>query len=345
MATLGLTGSTRSARTVRALAALLVATLALAVAPLTGASAEPPVSPAQARRELARLEREADAAVEDYNAARLDLTRAQRRAATVQARVRRAEARLAAQRARMGSFISAAYQSGGVDSFVTLMTTSNPQTFLDQATTLDQIARDQAGQLRALRSAAVQLKTQQEAARAALAETRAIERRLNAVRRDIEAKAARQERLLEIVEGRARAARAAAYASRPRASRSVSRIAYTGAAEGRARIAVAEAYKQLGKPYRWGASGPDSFDCSGLTMWVWGKAGVALPHSSRAQYGYGRHVSKSELRPGDLVFYGSPIHHVGIYVGNGQYIAAPHTGDVVGFRSVNRGDWAGATRL
>ncbi len=108
---------------------------------------------------------------------------------------------------------------------------------------------------------------------------------------------------------------------------------------------MAEAYRQLGKWYQWGAAGPDRFDCSGLTMWVWGKAGVSLPHSSRMQINYGRRVSRSELQPGDLVFYGHPIHHVGIYVGGGRYIAAPHTGAQVGFRSVDRGDWAGATRL
>ena len=334
-------------RGARLAGALFAAVLAFAVVPVTGAGAEPPISPSQARRELARIEMQVDAAVEQYNDARIELAKAQRHAATVQARVKRAEARLSALRRRMGGFASAAYQSGGVDSFVTLMTTSNPQTFLDRATSLDQIARDQAGQLRELKAAAHQLKAQQAAAKAAVQATQAIERRMAGVRRTIEAQAARQERLLDLVETRAarlaRAAREAELARRMRASRSVR--SYSGPASGRAKIAVAEAYRQLGKPYRWGASGPNSFDCSGLTMWVWGKAGVSLPHSSRAQYGYGRHVSKSELQPGDLVFYGSPIHHVGIYVGNGQYIAAPQTGDVVGFRSVNRSNYAGATRL
>ena len=349
MATLRSTRTSHSTRprVSRALGALLAGLLALAVAPVTGASAEPPISPAQARRELARLEAQADAAVEDYNAARIELTTAQRRAAAVQVRIARAEARVAALRTRMGGFVSAAYQSGGIDSFVTLLSTSNPQTFLDQASALDQIARDQAGQLRALKAAQHALHAEQAAARAAVAETRAIERRLAAVRKTIEAQAARQQRLLDIAEDRAaRLARdARAAQARGRASRSYRPPAYSGPASGRAKIAVAEAYRQLGKPYQWGAEGPDRFDCSGLTMWVWGKAGVSLPHSSRMQINYGRRVSMSELQPGDLVFYGHPIHHVGIYVGGGQYIAAPHTGAVVSFRNVNRGDWAGATRL
>jgi cell wall-associated NlpC family hydrolase len=321
--------------------------VAFVAVPASGALADPHISPAAARRELDRLDAQVDAAVESYDQARIQLAAAQRTAAAVQARVARAEARLRVLRKAMGGIASAAYQSGGIDSFVTLMTSADPQTFLDQATTLDQIARDQAGQLRELRGAAHRLKAEQDAARQAVEATRTVERRLASIKRDVEAKLARQQTLLDIVETRAaraaRAARLAALAA-SRASRSSGR-AYHGSASGRAKVAVAEAYRQLGKPYRWGASGPSSFDCSGLTMWAWGHAGVSLPHSSRAQYSQGRHVSYGELQPGDLVFFGHPIHHVGIYVGGGQYIAAPHTGDVVGFRSMSRGDYAGATRL
>jgi cell wall-associated NlpC family hydrolase len=329
------------------LTALLLTLVAFVVVPATTATADPHVSVAAARRELTRLNTQVDAAVEDFDQARIDLAAAQRTAANVQARLRRSEAELRVLRGKMGGFASAAYQSGGLDSFVTLLTTSNPSTFLDQATALDQIARDQAGQLRALRGAARRLKSQQEAARQAVEATRAVERRMAGIKHDLEIKVARQQELLDIVESRAsrlaRAAREAAAARRLRASRS--HREYSGPASGRAAEAVAEAYRQLGKPYHWGSSGPNSFDCSGLMMWVWGHAGVSLPHSSRAQYGYGTHVSRGELQPGDLVFYGSPIHHVGIYVGGGQYIAAPHSGDVVGFRAVDRGDYAGATRL
>jgi cell wall-associated NlpC family hydrolase len=112
-----------------------------------------------------------------------------------------------------------------------------------------------------------------------------------------------------------------------------------------ASVAVAWAQRELGKPYVWAAAGPDAFDCSGLVMYVYAKAGVYLPHSAAAQYGYGSHVSRGSLQPGDLVFFGSPIHHVGIYVGGGQMIEAPHTGANVRVSSVDRADYAGATRL
>ncbi|MDH4139710.1 MAG: NlpC/P60 family protein [Coriobacteriia bacterium] len=102
--------------------------------------------------------------------------------------------------------------------------------------------------------------------------------------------------------------------------------------------------RYLGAPYRWGASGPNAFDCSGFTMFVYSQVGVSLPHSSRAQLGCGERVSRSDLQPGDLVFFGSPIHHVGIYVGGGNYIHAPHTGAVVRIDPLSRGDYSGACR-
>ena len=88
-----------------------------------------------------------------------------------------------------------------------------------------------------------------------------------------------------------------------------------GTSSSAAAIAVQFAYKQLGKPYVWGADGPNSYDCSGLTMAAWGKAGVKLPHHAAYQYAtIKHHVSRNELQPGDLLFFGSPIHHVGMYV-------------------------------
>jgi peptidoglycan DL-endopeptidase CwlO len=108
--------------------------------------------------------------------------------------------------------------------------------------------------------------------------------------------------------------------------------------------AVAAAASQIGKPYRWGGAGPDSYDCSGLTMWAWARAGVSLPHSSKAQYASLPHVSLSQLAPGDLIFYGRPIHHVGIYKGGGVMIAAPRSGQTVREESIYYSRPVGAAR-
>ncbi|MDO8363428.1 MAG: NlpC/P60 family protein [Actinomycetota bacterium] len=105
---------------------------------------------------------------------------------------------------------------------------------------------------------------------------------------------------------------------------------------GKAGIAIAAAYSQLGVPYRFAAESPGvAFDCSGLTKWAWGRAGVYLPHQSSAQYGTLPHIPKDQAQPGDLVFYYSPIGHVGIYIGGGQMIHAPQTGDVVKISTVH----------
>ncbi len=111
-----------------------------------------------------------------------------------------------------------------------------------------------------------------------------------------------------------------------------------------AAAAVAEARRQIGKPYRWAGSGPDSFDCSGLTAWAWKAGGRILPHSSRAQYASLPKVSSADARPGDLFAFGNPIHHIGIYIGGGQMIAAPQTGKNVQYQPAYRRDLTGVVR-
>lgn len=148
-----------------------------------------------------------------------------------------------------------------------------------------------------------------------------------------------------------RAATTRPTAIRPRTTRPTNTRTHTTSAprvsvsvSGRGGAAVAAAESVLGRPYVWGASGPSSFDCSGLTMWAWAHAGVGLSHSSSAQYGSGAQVSQSALQPGDLLFFYSPISHVGMYIGGGQMIHAPHTGDVVRIATPMWSDFVGAVR-
>lgn len=112
-----------------------------------------------------------------------------------------------------------------------------------------------------------------------------------------------------------------------------------------AAAAIEEAKRQLGKPYEWGGSGPDTFDCSGLTSWAWRAGGKSLPHSSQAQYSATSRVAFADIQPGDLLFYGNPIHHVALYVGDGQMIEAPETGKNVRYASIYRRDYTGAGRV
>ena len=118
-------------------------------------------------------------------------------------------------------------------------------------------------------------------------------------------------------------------------------------ASGKGAAVVRLAMAELGKPYVWAAAGPNSFDCSGLTMYVYAQVGISLPHSADAQFRMGRQVNKANLQPGDLIFGGSQgyVSHVGIYIGGGNYINAPQTGDVVKVSSLaSRRNYVGATR-
>jgi cell wall-associated NlpC family hydrolase len=358
----------------RTFAALAATAVALTLAPRV-AVADPSRPTIEAKRRLEQLTVEVETAAEHYNEARIALESARRESARAFARVQAKEAEVAAGQRGLGDLIAAAYRSGGgVDPLVALLTTSTPQDFLDRAGTIDAVGRNREGQIRTLRAARRALEHERQLAAEKVKAADAIAADMERTRRRIEKSVAEQEALVarletadarrerlereaaarraaQLAAARAEAARRAAAEAARRAALRASRTrsfrptAYAGPASGRASVAVAEAYRQLGKPYRWGAAGPDSFDCSGLTMWAWAKAGVSLPHHSGSQYQQGRHVSRGELQPGDLVFFGSPIHHVGIYVGGGNMISAPQTGDVVKVQPAFRDDYVGATRL
>ncbi len=117
------------------------------------------------------------------------------------------------------------------------------------------------------------------------------------------------------------------------------------AAKERMGPALSYALAQVGKAYVFGAAGPSSFDCSGLTMAAWSQAGVSLPHSSSAQYNSGQHISESELQPGDLVFYYSPISHVGMYIGGGKIVNALNPGAGVKISGLHDMPFSGAVRV
>ncbi len=108
--------------------------------------------------------------------------------------------------------------------------------------------------------------------------------------------------------------------------------------------AIEAARSQMGTPYCWGGTGPDCYDCSGLTQWAWAQAGVSIPRSSRQQYAGLPKVPRDQIQPGDLLFFGNPIHHVGLYEGDGIMIEAPQSGEQVRRRSIHRSDYAGAAR-
>jgi cell wall-associated NlpC family hydrolase len=329
-------------RTPRRIALALTSLAVVTLLPAVG-HADPRPSLSDVQRRVDALNAKADLIIEDYAQAKIALAAASQKAAVARGRVRAAQAQLAGIRKSMSAVAAAAYRSGGADQFVQLVSTSTPQTFLDRASSLDRIAAGQSAELAAAATARHRFAAASQDAATQQAAEQAVAAKLSADKQQIQDLLDQQQRILGSLKADQRRAFEAARQAASR-SRVLDAPTYNGPASGRAAEAVRAAYAEIGKPYSWGASGPGSFDCSGLTMWSWGKAGVSLPHSAAAQYDSARHVSQGDLQPGDLVFFGSPIHHVGIYIGGGRMIDAPHSGDYVGIHSLYMNEYVGAAR-
>ena len=325
--------TTRAARPL-ALVLTVVAAAAAAIVPSVASSAAPRLTLGQVEARVHALNEEAERITETYNSAREALAKldVQRKVAADQ--LRRDQAALVAARSSISATAAYAYQSGGLGGVASLTDLSDPDTFLSSSAMLDEVARYQAAQVAAVAAA------QHDVARAStqvIAKEQAAKKALAAITEDksrIEGLLAQARSLLSSLRAADRARFDAANNANASAMRAL-RGSYNGPASGRAAVAVRFAYDQLGKPYQYGASGPGSYDCSGLTMRAWGAAGVSLSHNAAAQQGETRYVSRGDLQPGDLVFFGSPAYHVAIYIGGGRIIAAPHTGDVVKIQSLS----------
>jgi cell wall-associated NlpC family hydrolase len=331
-------------RPFRLLVVAALAALAALAGPMTTTSAAPQLSLAQVQARVDALNTKAEKITEAYNAARDQLAVTRRQQAVASDDLRRDQAVLAKMQVRIGMQANFAYRNNGLAGIGTMITSDDPQSFLDSSSLLDAVSRSQAVQLASVAAAhrAVDGATAMLSAKEA-----AIAKTMSAIAADkahIETLLHQAQALYGSLRAADRARLAQARAASAAAATSM-RNSYTGPASGRAAAAVRFAYAQLGKPYVYGASGPSSYDCSGLTMRAWGAAGVSLPHNAAAQQADTRSVSYSDLQPGDLVFFGSPAGHVGIYIGGGRMIAAPHTGDVVKIQSVSaHGGFSGGGR-
>jgi cell wall-associated NlpC family hydrolase len=322
----------RPAKSVPALA--VVATLVALVGPASTTQAAPQLTINQVEQRVHELNEQAEVITESYNLARERLTQLRRQQTVAAHQLKRESARLAGLRTTISATADAAYRgSGSLGGFI-LGGTDDPETFLDQAVLLDALSRSQATQFAEAAAAGHAVEAAKVTYDAKAKVVRASLERISAQRAHIEDLLAQAHDLLSQLRADQRDRLAAQQAAEASAATAM-RGSYTGPASGRAAAAVQFAYDQLGKPYVYGAAGPSSYDCSGLTMAAWGAAGVSLPHNAAAQQSMTHAVSSPA--PGDLVFFGSPAGHVGIYVGNGNMIAAPHTGDVVKVQAVYSG--------
>jgi peptidoglycan hydrolase CwlO-like protein len=346
-------------------AALLALLLTLAVPGVAAAEPVPTsaVLVAQAKALQARLDRQ-HAAIERLTE-RLNATEERRRGlrrnlADLRARQRLARRQLDQAQARLDEQARATYMNGPQWLLSELVGGApNPQDAMRRLPLQKAALEAQAGVVTEVRRRKAELDGLNRRVASDLAEAERVHRAYVAERGQLQALVERLQATLDGIDrklagyleaerARAEAARRAAYAGYMAGVGSLQSWLRAGPA---ARAAVRFALDQLGDPYQWGAIGPHRFDCSGLTSSAYRAAGVAIPRVSVAQWGAGPHVDVAYLLPGDLVFYAdvpslpSTIHHVGMYIGNGLMVHAPHTGDVVRVASIWREGYAGAVRV
>lgn len=319
-------------------------------APTTTPAPAPPSNAVDAAKQLEQVQHDAEALTEEWHAAQDAVAARQHdldalRGAVVPAKAAADAARAeeASYREQVDAVAMSTFQSGRLDQFNALLASGSPQDFLDQMSAIETLSADYKDSLTDL-SAVIDRTTgaQSEAddatsrAQAAADEAAAAEQDVLARKHDADARIDDAEKLLDRLTPDQRRSRSGPTVTAPD-------VPVTGTGAGVKALRAAQI--QLGKPYEWGAEGPGSFDCSGLTSWAFKQAGVTLPRSSSQQARVGRAVSWDAMQPGDLVFYYSPVSHVGIYAGNGTMVDAPQTGDVVKFQKVSSTAFSGARRV
>ena len=323
-------------------AAVTVTVGLLAPAP---AWAEPEPSRKELTAQQKRLADDAEKLSEQYNGLRERLKQAQRAAEVAEGNAVRQKKALDDARARIVKLAADSYKNGPVDQAVAFASAEDPQAVLDRSATLNYFARQDSSRVAHL------LQTMQAAERS----RKSAEARAKQVRElTDEAKKKRRELQTELKKVEAKLGTGTGSRLNAGPAPNVD----PGGASAKAMGAVRAALSQRGVPYSWGggdASGPSygtaqganikGFDCSGLTLYAYAQVGISLPHYTGAQYNAGTRVSQSQLKPGDLVFFYSDLHHMGMYIGNGNMVHAPQTGDVVKISSIAGRPFAGGVRV
>ena len=322
----------------------------------------------QVQAQVEDLQMQAASANEKYNNAQDRLAATRGKLSTIQDKVDREKDALSEAMASVNDLARGVYMSGGVDTTIQVLMADDPADFLAQSAALNQVAASQAADMRRTQTAQLrlaqseaQLSDQEAIAQQARDEMASAKAEADKPLADAQAvlaslQEAERQRLAQLqAEQRAQSAAAAQAASQAIANSSSGSSSsgggggdsstaggggYTGGS--RAAIAVQYALSQVGKSYVAAAAGPNSFDCSGLTMAAWRQAGVSLSHYSYSQFSQVRRIPDSELQPGDLVFYfGSGAHHVAMYIGNGKMVSASNPSDGVEIIDY-KGPWYGS---
>lgn len=300
---------------------------------------------AHAEPTLGEIERQLDVAwnklepvIEQHNATRIQLAANKAKVAQLTKQIEPLRTQVDLATAKLGEMAAQVYMGGPASTLNALLSGGSPTAFAEQLQLLDQVARLQQREISGLSELRRKYEEQKRAIDQLVVKLSATEAELAAKAKQINAEIQR----LQVLRAAAAAAAARAAASTttaPTTTTTTSSLRPVACpvtlVGGAADIATRFACAQIGKPYVWGAAGPDAYDCSGLTMAAWAKAGVYLSHNAAAQRRETVYVSRANLRAGDLVFYYSDLHHVGMYVGGGWIVHASQAGVPIKMRSVD----------
>jgi len=307
------------------------------------ANAAPSEKPSkdEVKSKVDKLYEEAEKATEKYNGAKEKQEKLEKQISTLQDNVARGQEDLNTLREGLGSMASAQYRTGGIDPSVALFLSSDPDDYLDKASAMDQLSSQQVESLKKVQEKQRALAQQRQEASEKLKDLADTRTELGKKKKEVQGKLAAAQKLLNTLTAKEKAALDAEQARASRASERSALDGNTGSGgnvkgSGYAGAAFAAAQSKIGSPYVYGAAGPSSFDCSGLTSWAYAQAGVTIPRTSEAQANAGTRIySQSDLQIGDLVIFYGDFHHVGLYAGNGQVLHAPHPGASVRYESMD----------
>lgn len=294
----------------RVLATLCVAVSATLAAPPGTAEAKPSLK--DAKTKLDKLNSQIDHLGNEFNKVEDQLKVVQAKLGALNKSVKRDKQTFDAMHVRVAQMAASAYKTGQIGSIPGLVSAKDPESVLDQISVFTQLSRDRSAELTQFLTAAQLLQREQAQVQQAGQDITQVKKDLAARKKKVRGLIAKQQSLVNRLGGGVTGAIGGTY---------------TGPASGNARTVLKWAYSKLGTPYEFGGTGP-RYDCSGFVMVAWEQAGVGLPRVVPDQFNATRRVARSDLQPGDLVFFDS-LGHVGIYVGGGQFIHSPHTGSVV----------------
>ncbi|MGH3152210.1 MAG: NlpC/P60 family protein [Streptosporangiaceae bacterium] len=280
-----------------------------------------------------QLEFQINALSEQYDSLRIQLTRAQSDALIAERAASRAQSALALGQQAIAQLAAANYMNAGLDPTLQALVAGNPEQFLSQASTMTELDQASGDRVSTLSNDAGQAFRERQTAEQQVAAVNALQAQLGTKKQAIEAK-------IDVVNSAAMKQAMAIYTQTGQYPDITIPTANTVGAQ-----ALQAALTKRGDPYVWGAAGPSAFDCSGLVVWAYAQEGITLPHFTGDQWNSGVHVSRSDLEPGDLVFFYPDISHVGIYLGDGLMVDAPDFGETVQVQPVFWADYVGAVRI